>query len=92
MAKTRGCPWFTTIDINFAFWSIPICVEEWLKTGFVTQSGHYEWIRSMPFGLKNAPAVLQRILSNIICKYGLMSFCVNFLDDILIFWKPLTNI
>ncbi len=41
----------------------------------------------MPFGLKNSPAIFQRILSGIIRKYKLRLFCVNYLDDILVFSK-----
>lgn len=84
LVKTRGCSWFSALDINAAFWSIPIRREDRYKSAFVTQHGHYEW-RSMPFGLKNAPAVFQRVLSGIIRRRGLSKFCVNYLDDILIF-------
>jgi len=39
----------------------------------------------MPFGSKLSPAVFQRILSGIIRRHGLSKFCVNYLDDRLIF-------
>lgn len=78
--------WFSALDINSAFWSIPIRVGDQPKTGFVTQNGHYEWL-SMPFGLKNAAPLFQRILSGIIRRHNLSAFCVNYLDDILIFSK-----
>lgn len=84
IVKTRGCSWFSALDINAAFWSIPIRKSDRYKSAFVTQHGHYEW-RSMPFGLKIAPAVFQRILSGIIKRYGLSDFVVNYLDDILIY-------
>ena len=86
LAKTRNCSWFSTLDINSAFWSIPIRKEDRPKTGFVTSQGHYEW-SSLPFGLKTAPAAFQRILSGIIHRHGLSSFVVNYLDDILLFSK-----
>lgn len=82
--QIRGCSWFSALDINAAFWSIPVKPEDRWKTAFVSQQGHYEW-RSMPFGLKIAPAVFQRTLSGIIRRNKLNSFCVNYLDDILIF-------
>lgn len=84
LIKTRGCSWFSALDINAAFHSIPIRPSDRYKSAFVTQQGHYEW-RSMPFGLKNAPAVFQRILSNVIKSKNLSDFCINYLDDILIF-------
>lgn len=86
ITKTRGCSWFSAIDINSAFWSIPICAEDRLKTGFITQNGMYEWCY-LPYGLKTAPATFQRVLSSIIRRHHLSSFCINYLDDILIFSK-----
>lgn len=84
MVKAGNCKWFSTFDINSAFWSIPIRRQDRAKTGFVTQSGHYQWVR-LPFGLKISPAVFQRILSNIIRRHGLTDFCTNYIDDILVF-------
>lgn len=84
--KTRNCKYFSTLDINSAFWSIPLRIEDREKTGFITQEGHFQWT-CLPFGLKTAPATFQRILSNILRKYKLHDFAVNYIDDILIFSK-----
>lgn len=86
IAKTQNSSWFSVFDINSAFWSIPIRHKDRYKTGFITQSGHYQW-RYLPFGLKTCPAIFQRILSGIIRKHNLSSFCFNYLDDILMFSK-----
>lgn len=86
MVKTRGCIYFTTLDINSAFWSIPLRIEDRSKTAFVTQDGHYQWT-CLPFGLKTSPATFQRILSNIIKKHRLDGFAINYIDDILVFSK-----
>lgn len=86
MIKTRNCKYFSTLDINSAFWSIPLRIEDRKKTGFITQEGHYQWT-CLPFGLKTSPAIFQRILSNILRKYKLTDFTVNYIDDILIFSK-----
>lgn len=82
--KTRNCKYFTTLDINSAFWSIPLRVEDRNKTGFVTQDGHFQWT-CLPFGLKTSPAIFQRILSNILRKHNLTGYAVNYIDDILIY-------
>lgn len=34
--KTRNCKYFTTLDINSAFWSIPLRIEDRKKTGFTS--------------------------------------------------------
>lgn len=86
LTKTINCNYFTTMDINSAFWSIPLKITDRYKTGFVTQEGHYQWT-CLPFGLKTSPAIFQRILGNIMRKHGLTGFAVNFIDDILIFSK-----
>lgn len=84
LIKVGKCKWFTAFDINSAFWTIPLRRKDRKKTGFITQSGHYQW-RVLPFGLKISSAVFQRVLSSIIRKYKLQDFCVNFIDDILCF-------
>lgn len=84
MTKTVNCKYFSTLDVNSAFWSIPLKIQDRYKTAFVTQEGHFQWT-CLPFGLKTASAIFQRILSNIIRKHRLSDFAVNFIDDILIF-------
>lgn len=86
MEKARNCRYFTKLDINSAFWSIPLRITDRQKTAFVTQEGHFQWT-CLPFGLKTAPAIFQRILSNIIRKNRLTGFTVNYIDDILVFSK-----
>lgn len=90
MVKTRNCKFFSTLDINSAFWSIPLKVEDRKKTAFVTQENHFQWT-CLPFGLKTSPAIFQRILSSIIRKHKLSNFTVNFIDDILIFSRTFTE-
>ena len=75
--KTRYCKYFATLDINSAFLSIPLRIEDRKKTGFVTQDGHFQWT-CLPFGLKTSPAIFQRILSNILRKHELTGFAVKF--------------
>ena len=84
ITRVRGCSWFSALDINAAFWSIPVKPEDRWKTAFITQQGSYEWNR-MPYGLKVGSAVFQSILAGIIRRRKMHSFCTNFLDDILIF-------
>lgn len=81
---TNGCSWFSAFDINAAFWTIPLKPEDRHKTAFITQNNLYEWT-VMPFGMKNSSACFQRILSGIIHRRKLSKFCINYIDDILIF-------
>jgi len=86
MVKAGDCTWFSAFDINSAFWSIPIRQKDKKKTAFVTQNGHWQWT-CLPFGLKISPSIFQRILANIIRRHNLNEFCINYIDDILIFSK-----
>ena len=57
------------------------------KTAFSTGTGHYEFKR-MPFGLKIAPSIFQRVTNNVL--RGLQNeICSVYLDDIIIFLTPL---
>ena len=77
---------FTAVDIASGFWHIPVKEEDIPKTAFTSNHGHYEWLR-MPFGLKNAPIVFQRVVANLLMKHEMNSFAVNYIDDIIIFSK-----
>lgn len=90
IVKTRDCKFFSTLDLNSAFWSIPLRVTDRHKTAFVTQEGHYQWT-CLPFGLKTSPAIFQRIMCNIIRKHKLGDFTVCFIDDILLFSKSFSD-
>lgn len=90
LVKTSGCSWFSTLDINSAFWSIPLNKKDRHKTAFVTQNGHYQW-RCLPFGLKTSPAIFQRILSFFSKKIYITS--VQFISMTLLYsqnlWKSI---
>lgn len=90
VVKTRDCKFFSTLDLNSAFWSIPLRVTDRHKTAFVTHEGHYQWT-CLPFGLKTSPAIFQRIMCNIIRKHKLGKFTVSYIDDILIFSKTFSD-
>ena len=84
VVKAGNCEWYSTFDINSAFWSIPLHEKDREKTAFVTQGGHYQWV-CLPFGMKSSPAIFQRALMNTIWKNKLSDFCCNYIDDILVF-------
>jgi hypothetical protein len=82
--KVVNCRYFSVLDINSAFWCITLKQEDREKTSFITKYGKFQF-KVLPFGLKNAPAIFQRILANIIRRNNLDTFSVNYIDDILIF-------
>ena len=53
------------LDLNKGFHQIPIISEDMAKTAFCTPWGKYEF-KVMPFGLRNGPAVFQRLMDQIL--------------------------
>jgi hypothetical protein len=51
-----GAQYFSSMDINRAFWQIPLLEEDKEKTGFMVEGKLYEF-NVMPFGTMNAQAL-----------------------------------
>ena len=58
---------FSTLDLVAGYWQIGVKPESREKTTFVTNSGLYKF-RVMPFRLKNAPAVFQCLMQQVLCQ------------------------
>jgi hypothetical protein len=65
---------YTKLDIKDAYHNLRIAKGEEWKMAFRTRYGLYEYC-VMPFGLKNAPALFQRWINEILSEY-LDIFCV----------------
>ncbi|QRW03545.1 Retrotransposable element Tf2 protein [Ceratobasidium sp. AG-Ba] len=74
---------YSKLDLRWGFNNIRIKEGDEWKTAFRTAYGIYEYL-VMPFGLKNAPAVLQRMMNDIF-RHLLGVTVVVYMDDILIF-------
>ena len=74
--------YLTKVDMSKGYHQVPLAREAIPLTGFVTPFGHFCW-RYMPFGLRNAPATFSRLVSKLL--HGCETFCVAYLDDLLIF-------
>ena len=76
---------YTTIDLAWAFWQIPVRKPDRQKTAFACELGLFEW-RRMPFGMCNASATFQRAiaraLQKIVNREG--SMVMAYIDDIVI--------
>ena len=81
VAKARM---ISTIDLNNGYYQVKVCDRDIRKTAFafVCKDGHYEFTR-MPFGLKNAPAVFQKLTSRIMTPHK--QFAIPYIDDVVIF-------
>ena len=83
--KLGAAKYFTSLDLTSGFWQIPLTERAKEKTAFVSAGGLFEMTR-MPFGLCNATATFQRMMSKalgrISNKYGNLVLC--YIDDILV--------
>ncbi|OWY98320.1 hypothetical protein PHMEG_00030939 [Phytophthora megakarya] len=55
--------WFCSLDAASGFWAIIMTHRARKISAFVCPLGHFEWLR-MPFGLKIAPMIYQRMIDN----------------------------
>ena len=54
-----------TLDLASGYWQIAMDVASRVFTAFSTPDGHYQFKR-LPFGLKNAPTNLNRIMQTVV--------------------------
>ena len=76
-----GARCFSTLDLASGYWRVPLREEDREKTAFSVGVNHYEFT-VMPFGLINAPATFQRMMSTFLKG---VKGCLVFLDDIIIY-------
>ncbi|POM63433.1 Reverse transcriptase [Phytophthora palmivora] len=55
--------WYCSLYMASGFWVVPVTDRARSISAFITPFGLFEWNR-MPFGLKNAPQIYQRLLDN----------------------------
>ena len=77
---SSGC--LSKLDLSKGYYQIGIVEEDQEKTAFVTQFGKYSFSR-MPFGLRNAPAIFQRLMEEVL--RGCYQWAAPYIDDILVY-------
>ena len=79
-ASISGSSCYSKLDCKNAFHQIPVHPSSQPLLAFSTPSGRYCWTR-LPYGIKSAPEIFQKILSDILCN---VPNTYMFFDDILI--------
>ena len=86
LCSVHNKPYISTLDLDAAYWLVPMHPDSVLKTGFTCMPSIFEWL-VMPFSAKNAVThfvhVIERELSPVIqCTHDMFIAC--YLDDIII--------
>ena len=77
--------YFSTSDLKTGYWQIRMSRESQEKTTYATEQSLFEF-KVMPFGLRNAPAVFQRLMKKVLDGLNADGdFVAVYLDDIRIF-------
>lgn len=87
LANLGSNKYFTTIDLASGFHQVPMSEKDIEKTAFSINNGKYEFVR-MPFGLKNAPSIFQRVMDDTLREH-IGKICHVYIDDIIIFGKTI---
>ena len=68
LTELEGYLWFCSLDAASGFWAVMMTERARHISAFVCALGHFEWLR-LPFGLKNAPMIYQRLVDNALWGY-----------------------
>lgn len=77
----KDAKWYSALDIQEAYYQVPMETKSIPLTAFVTKDGFYEWL-VMPFGLTNAPATFQRYIDSVM-RPVVGKCCAAYFDDVL---------
>ncbi len=81
----NGSQYFTSLDVDRAFWQIPVLEKDKRKLAFMVDGKLYEF-NVMPFGAMNAPSTFQRLIDRVLRGLTWRQ-CLVYIDDVLIFSK-----
>ena len=86
LALLGKAKYFTSLDLKSGYWQVAMDEQDKEKTAFACHKGLFKF-NVMPFGLSNAPAVFQELMSVVL--QGCNNFATAYLDDIMIFSSTL---
>lgn len=85
----KGMMYFTVMDAVRGYHNIPIAKRDRWKTAFISAEGLFQFL-TMPFGLKNAPAIFQRFIDALLGSLR-WACALAYIDDIVVFTKTILH-
>ncbi|XP_041451297.1 uncharacterized protein LOC121404945 [Drosophila obscura] len=82
LQEAKRFKYFSSLNLNSGYYQIEVAPESRKFTAFITTDGLYEFKR-LPFGLKTAPAVFNRLMAEL-QKRVQKGDMIHYMDDILI--------
>ena len=84
LESMAGSANFSSMDFKSGFWQIKMAQESQQYTAFTVGNLRFYEFNCMPFWSCNAPVTFQCLMQNILGKLKL-TYCVIYLDDVIIF-------
>ena len=81
-----GSQWLSTFDALLGFHQLEIEEDHRPITAFQTHKHRLLEFTWLPFGLRNGPAVFQRVMNKVLAKF-LWLFVLVYIDDIVVYSK-----
>jgi hypothetical protein len=85
-----GSQWLSTFDALSGFHQLEIVEEHRHITAFRTHKYGLLEFTQLPFGLRNGPAVFQRVMNKVLAKF-LWFFVLVYIDDIVVYSQSFDN-
>lgn len=83
LSALSGAQVLSSLDALAGFTQIEVDTRDIEKTAFRTHKGLFQF-RRMPFGLRNGPAIFQRVMQGILAPF-LWLFALVYIDDIIVY-------
>ena len=80
--RLNGSSIFSKLDLRSGYFQVPLAHTDREKTAFTTPDGLYQFNR-LPQGLRNSPAVFQRLMNQTLGALR-WDVCLAYLDDIVV--------